>query len=142
MMSLTKHIQYLFKDKTDNQYIQLFRYTFVGGIAFIVDFGSLFAFTEYCNIYYLTSAALAFLLGLTTNYFLSIVWVFNRRAVDKKWLEFLIFAIIGIIGLGLNELIIWFFTEKLLFHYLISKIVSTILVYLWNFFVRKYILFK
>ena len=132
----------LLKDRTDNTFIQLFRYTFVGGIAFIVDFSMLFVFTEIFSIYYLISAAIAFLLGLTTNYFLSIFWVFHKHTINNRWYEFGVFALIGIVGLGLNEFFIWFFTEHIHFHYLLSKIVSTVFVYLWNFFARKFILFR
>lgn len=140
--TISGYLHSLFKEKTNNTFIQLFRYTFAGGIAFIVDFGSLFCLTEFFSIHYLISAAFAFILGLTTNYLLSIIWVFSSRNVGKKWLEFIIFAIIGIIGLGMNEFVIWFFTEKAMFHYLLSKIISTIIVYSWNFFARKYLLFK
>ena len=140
---MIKHtIDKLLRNKTDDISIQFFRSIFVGGLATIVDFGFLYFFTEFVNIYYLTSAALAFILGLTTNYILSIVWVFNRRKFTKKWLEFVIFAIIGIAGLILNELIIWFFTEYVHFHYLLSKAVSTIVVFSWNFLARKFILFR
>ncbi len=139
---IRKLVDDLFINKTNNTLIQLFRYTFVGGIAFIIDFGSLFALTEFFHIHYLISAAIAFLFGLSTNYCLSILWVFDKRAVQSRWMEFFIFGFIGLIGLGLNELIIWFFTEKIHFHYLISKIVSTIVVYCWNFFVRKLTLFR
>ena len=140
---MIKHtIDKLFKSRTNSISIQFFRSIFVGGLATIVDFGFLYFFTEFVNIYYLTSAALAFILGLTTNYILSIVWVFNRRKFTKKWLEFVIFAIIGIVGLILNELIIWYFTEYLHFHYLLSKVVSTIVVFSWNFLARKFILFR
>jgi putative flippase GtrA len=132
----------LLKNRTDNTFIQLFRYTFVGGIAFIVDFSTLFVFTEIFAIYYLISAAIAFLLGLATNYFLSIFWVFHKHTMSNRWHEFGIFALIGIVGLGLNEFFIWFFTEHIHFHYLLSKIVSTVFVYLWNFFARKFILFR
>ncbi|MCK4654143.1 MAG: GtrA family protein [Candidatus Cloacimonetes bacterium] len=132
----------LLKDKTDNTLIQLFRYTFVGGIAFIFDFSTLYLLTEFFQVYYLISAAIAFLLGLTINYVLSIFWVFKTRVIKSKWLEFGIFALIGIIGLGLNELIIWTFTEYVGFHYMASKIVSTLIIYLWNFFTRKYILYN
>jgi putative flippase GtrA len=132
----------LLKDKTDNTLIQLFRYTFVGGIAFIFDFSTLYLLTEFFQVYYLISAAIAFLLGLTINYVLSIFWVFKTRVIKSKWLEFGIFALIGIIGLGLNELIIWTFTEYVGFHYMASKIVSTVIIYLWNFFTRKYILYN
>lgn len=132
----------LFRYQTDNTLIQLFRYTIVGGFAFIVDFCSLFIFTEFFNVHYLVSAALAFLLGLTTNYILSIIWVFDRRTLSSRWIELGIFAFIGVIGLGFNELFIWFFTEYVHFHYLMSKIVSTVFVYLWNFFARKFTLFR
>lgn len=128
--------------KSDKTFIQLFRYGFVGGIAYCVDFGFLFFLTEVIKIHYLISAAIAFILGLITNYALSILWVFPKRTLADKRMEFLIFSIIGLIGLGLNEVIIWSFTELIHFHYLISKIFSTIVVFFWNFLARKKVLFS
>ena len=128
--------------KSDKTSIQLLRYGIVGGIAYSVDFGFLFFLTEFIKIHYLVSAAIAFILGLLTNYVLSILWVFPKRTLADKRIEFLIFSIIGLIGLGLNEVIIWFFTELVHFHYLISKIFSTVVVFLWNFLARKKILFS
>ncbi len=88
----------LFVEKTDNTFIQLFRYTFVGGAAFIVDFGSLYLLTDFAGFHYLHSAAIAFILGLIVNYILSILWVFKSRVVNKRIIEFIIFAMIGIVG--------------------------------------------
>jgi len=127
---------------TDNTLIQLFRYTFVGGAAWLVDMGSLCAFTELAHVHYLYSAALAFVMGLAVNYALSVVWVFNRRTINNRSSEFLIFAAIGIFGLAFNEAFIWFFTEEMAMHYMLSKVVSTAFVYLWNFFARKFILYR
>lgn len=132
----------IFREKTDNTLFQLIRYTFVGGFAFIVDFGTLFLLTEYLNLHYLVSAAIAFILGLVTNYFLSIGWVFTKHSVSDKRIEFIVFALIGLAGLGLNELFLWLFTDLAGMYYLISKILTAVLVYLWNFFVRKLILFN
>lgn len=132
----------IFREKTDNTLFQLIRYTFVGGFAFIVDFGTLFLLTEYLNLHYLVSAAIAFILGLVTNYFLSIGWVFTRHSVSDKRIEFIVFTLIGLAGLGLNELFLWLFTDLAGMYYLISKILTAVLVYLWNFFVRKLILFN
>jgi len=134
-------ISFIFS-KSDKTFVQLFKYGFVGGIAYIVDFGFLFFLTEVFKIHYLISAAVAFTLGLLTNYALSILWVFPKRTLANKQIEFLIFSIIGLIGLGLNEIIIWFFTESIHFHYLISKIFSTVVIFFWNFFARKKILFS
>ena len=134
-------IKSVFKEKTDNTLVQLFRYTFVGGFAFIVDFGTLFILTEYCNIQYLVSGAVGFILGLTINYFLSVKWVFSTRVVESRIMEFWYFSLIGIAGLGLNELLLWVLTDILTVYYLLSKIITTIILYLWNFFLRKFILF-
>lgn len=56
-------------EPTDNTLIQLLRYTFVGGTAFIVDFGLLYVLTEYLNLHYLYSATLSFIAGVIVNYF-------------------------------------------------------------------------
>ena len=130
-------------NKTDKTVIQIFRYIIVGAIAFTFDFGTLLFLTEILNIYYLVSAAFAFIIGITTNYVLSIGWVFKYRAIEKKWIELGIFSLIGFIGLIYNELIMWFFTDYINFsHYSISKIISSGLVFFWNFFAKKYILFR
>lgn len=135
-------IDQLFKHKTNHVFIQLLRYTFVGGLAFIFDFGSLYILTEKFSVHYLISAAIAFLLGLTINYGLSISWVFDNRSINSRSVEFLIFTVIGLVGLVLNEFIIWFFTTILNTHYLSSKLISAVGVYLWNFFIRRYMLFR
>lgn len=134
-------IKHLFKGKTDNTFLQLFRYTFVGGLAFVVDFGLLFLLTELAHFHYLTSAAFAFLAGLLVNYILSKLWVFNTSSFKNRIIEFLVFAFIGVIGLGLTELLMWAFTEVIGTHYMLSKVLTTALVYFWNFFARKIIIF-
>lgn len=132
----------IFKNQTDNVFIQFFRYAFVGGIAFLVDFTVLYFFTDIIHIYYLISAAMAFLLGVVANYILSISWVFPKKRFQRKSLEFGIFAFIGIIGLCFNEIIIWIFTERMYFHYLVSKMFSAGFVLALNFSARKFLLFR
>ena len=135
-------IDKLFKKKSDDLLIQLFRYIFVGGLAFLVDFGLLYFFTEYLHIYYLISASMSFIIGLVVNYLLSIKWVFGNRQLKNRTSEFVVFGVIGLVGLGLNALIIWLLTDFASVYYLISKIISTVLVFLFNFFARRYLLFN
>ena len=132
----------LLKQQSERTIIQLFRYFVVGGAAFLVDFGSLFVLTDFFGVYYLISAAIAFILGLIVNYGLSISWVFNNRKLENSTLEFGVFSLIGIVGLGLNEIFIWFFTAEIGFYYLISKMISAVIVLFWNFFARKFVLFR
>lgn len=131
----------LFVLKTNNLLVQLIRYTFVGGFAFAVDFGLLYVLTEYAGCFYLVSATLSFLAGLAVNYSLSVLWIF-KSVTSNKLLEFALFSLIGIVGLGFNDFFIWLFTEKLHLFYMYSKLIAVILVYLWNFFGRKYLVFN
>ena len=131
----------LFVYKTNNLLIQLICYTIVGGLAFIVDFGLLFLLTEYFGLYYILSATCSFLAGLLVNYYISTAWVFEST-IKSKQLEFTLFSLIGVVGLGLNDLLIWTFTEKFHIYYMLSKLITAILVYLWNFLGRKYLVFS
>ena len=97
--------------------------------------------TEFANFHYLTSAAIAFVAGLVVNYVLSKLWVFNKSSYKNKVAEFLMFALIGVIGLGFTELLMWLFTDIFGAYYIISKILTTMLVYFWNFFARKFMIF-
>jgi len=135
-------ISTVLKKKTDNTFIQLFRYGIVGGIAYLVDFGLLFFLTEEGGLPYLLSAAISFLAGLTTNYLLSIFWVFKTRSMENRMAEFSVFAFIGLVGLGFNELFLWVFTSLMGWYYLVSKLAATPLVFLWNFFARRFTLFS
>ena len=49
----------LFKDPTDNVYIQIFRYFLAGSVAYVVDYTSLIVSVEVFKVYYLTAAAVA-----------------------------------------------------------------------------------
>lgn len=138
---IKKWFHTLFVAPTDNWLLQLFRYGFVGGTAFLVDYGTLFALTHFAGVSYLWSAAIAFVLGLITNYIISISWVFRHNDKMHIWQEFAFFTIVGIIGLLLNELIMFVGTDLIQFHYMISKLISTGIVFFWNFFARKYLVF-
>ncbi len=131
------------KNKRQSNLIkQLILYGIVGGVAFIADYGCLWILTEYYHCHYLLSAAIAFILGLAINYVLSTKWVFIDRKYESRWVEFLFFTFIGIVGLILNEILIFVVSRVFTKHYMIGKIISTIVVFFWNFLARKYLLFK
>lgn len=140
-MKLKKLLNKLFFIKTNNAYIQFFRSTFVGAIATVADMGLLYILTDFAHIHYLISTGIAFILGTIVNYILSIFWVFKEKKLKSKAAEFIIFSIIGVIGLLLNELFMWLFTDIAGLHYLLSKIIATIIVFLFNFLTRKKFLF-
>lgn len=144
MAEKKKFLYKLFIEESLDVKIQFFRYVFVGGIAAVVNIGTLFIFTEIFKIYYLVANILGFIFGLTVNYILSKKLVFAKEVEMNKAIEFIIYSIIGVVGLGLDTLFIWIFTDKIGIFYMISKIISTGLVFIWNFSGRKllYIIVK
>ena len=132
----------LFKQHTDNIFLQFFRYQFVGGLAFLVDFFLLFFFTSYCGIYYLLSGILSFIISVIVNYVLSVVWVFNPDKSKNHIVEFNSFLVISVIGLGFTELLLFIFTDYLSLYYLYSKILSAVIVMFWNFGARRVFLYR
>lgn len=130
-------IDKLLKDPTDNIIIQLFRYVFVGGTAFIVDIFFLYVFSDIFGIYYLISAIFSFVISVLVNYAMSIRWVFNQDNIENRVVEFNLFLLISTIGLVFTEILLYFFTDICGIHYLISKIISAIIVLFWNFLARR-----
>lgn len=127
---------------TDRLFGQFLRYVLVGGISFVVDMCLLVTLTEMWGVDYLASAAIGFFAGLATNYLLSITWVFEARAISDPLTEFLVFAAIGLGGLALTEAFLWIGSEWLLVDYRITKVATVVVVLIWNFGLRKWILFR
>jgi putative flippase GtrA len=131
----------LFVAQSDHVIIQFVRYGFVAGVAFIIDFGLLYVFTSHLHINYLLSSTMSFSISLVANYFLSVAWVFSRSAY-KRSVEVSAFIAIGLVGLALNEFIIWLCTSKFGIYYLVSKLIAVAIVFFWSFAARRYFLFR
>ena len=124
---------------------QFVRYLVTGGFAFVVDF-LLYAFCLYeLSWHYLVANLVGLVAGLVINYVMSVAWVFSeckRVLEDRKTVEFGVFAIVGIIGVGINELLMLLMVGMLDANEMKSKIVAAILVLVWNFGARKMVLFR
>ncbi|MBQ6687504.1 MAG: GtrA family protein [Bacilli bacterium] len=121
---------------------QLFKFGVVGGSAFLIDYGFLALLTEVFSINYLISSAVSFTLSVIYNYALSVIWVFEVDSNSNPQKNFIIFLILSILGLLFNQFLMWCGTDLLNIHYLIIKIVATILVMIYNFITRKIFLEK
>ncbi len=128
--------------KSDSAAVQLLRSVFSSVLAFAVDFGLLVLLTEVLRVHYLLSAACGFVTGTSLGYRISVRWVFNRRRVRRRTVEFTVFLLVGAVGLALNELLLWLFTEPLGVYYLISRLLAGSIIFFVNFFARRTLLFR
>ncbi len=116
---------------------QLGKYFGVALIGLFFDFFTLIFLREVIGVNYLLAAMGGFIVGLLVVYFLSNKVVFTNPKIKSSTIQFVIFAIIGLVGLGILSFLMWLFTEIMGFNYIISKVFSTIFVYCWNFFARR-----
>jgi putative flippase GtrA len=147
-------IKKLFHNTADHPLIQFVRYMMAGGLAFLVNAVLLFCLTipDFFQKYYLIAASVSFIAGVIVAYILSVMWVFSRRNVSNKKLEFVLFVAVGVVGLVFNSVIITLCTEILFLKYFpitdkhirinVSNVVSTAVVFIWNFTARKLALFR
>lgn len=132
----------LFVGKTNKTLIHVFRSILSSNLGFYVDFGLLAFLVEILGLNYLVAASVSFTAGTTLTYFFSVRWIFARRNVRDRRIEYLLFIAVGVIGVLLNGALLWVFTELVGVHYLLSKIIVSGAVFFWNFFARKRLLFR
>lgn len=116
---------------------QLFKFGIVGGIAFVIDYGLLYLLTEKIGIYYLVSSLISFSVSVIFNYIASVLLVFDVDKEKSKVRNFIYFIGLSIVGLGINELIMWGGVDKLHIYYMLVKLFATAVVMVFNFITRK-----
>jgi len=116
---------------------QFMKFGVVGVIAFCIDYGLLIFCTEVLHINYLVSATIGFTVSVIFNYLASMRFVFKHKEDMSRRREFIIFVVLSVIGLLINNGLMWAGVEMLNIHYLITKIFATAVVMVWNFVTRK-----
>jgi putative flippase GtrA len=138
-------------DPSTTTFQQLVRGILVGGIAALADLSVFSLGVQLLGIHHIVSNSVAFVFGLTVNYLLSREWVFGRK-VHHTRRDFLLFSLIGLIGLLISNLLLFVFIDLRLLSILLphagnrimkilAKLLTIILVFLWNFFVRRRVVF-
>lgn len=142
---------------------QMIKFSFVGIVCFLIDFAiSTVLFYLLFNAWNVMTRGAAtaaggffgFTISVVLNYILSMKFVFERKEDMSRKKEFVVFVILSIIGLGVNELILLgcnavYETNAFLletFHdtlwFAASKIIATAMVMIYNFISRKIFLEK
>ena len=121
---------------TRERMLEIIRFCFVGGVSFLMDYGILFALTEFAGVYYLYSSAISFSVTVVFNYWLCVIYVF-KDAKKQSTRRAIIFFGTGVVGLLLNQLCMWFFVDVAGLYYMIAKIFATAIVTIWNYVTKR-----
>ena len=122
--------------------IQIFKFVIVGGIATIIDWLIYFILYKFIKLEPIIANIISFSVSVVYNYYASCKYVFKVNKEKSKTRQFTEFIIFSLIGLGINELLIFIFVNKLSWNAMLVKILATIIVMVFNFITRKKFLEK
>ena len=119
---------------------QFVLYLIVGGIATIVEWVIFYILNKFGHVHYMGATALAFVVSTFANWLFGRLLLFQER--ENVWKELLKIYATSIIGLILNLLLMWLAVEIFTLPEMLSKMIATAIVFLWNFFIRKFVIYK
>ena len=112
--------------------MRFIRFGIVGCSGMLVDFGVTWLCKEKLRWNKYLSNSLGFVLAATNNYVWNRLWTFESES-EAVVREYLSFVVIAMIGLGLNNLIVYLLHERLRLNFYLSKLIAVGCVTIWNF---------
>ena len=119
--------------------LQYCKFAVVGIASVIVDYVFMVFLTENSafGLDYFQASAFSYTLSVFVNYVLSMKYVFHSREDMGKVKEASIYFMLSLVGLFLNQMIMWAAVEVLHMYYVGAKLLSTLLVTNYNYLSRK-----
>lgn len=137
-------------DYTNNEFIKVILYLFVGGTAALVEWGLFYFFFYYLLVglglsvdaLTMVSTALAFGLSTLYHYFLGNILVFDSGSKYDKSKELSLVFLVSIMGLVFNLVLMYIFVGVLAWQPMFAKVLTSCIVVVWNYLSRKKWIFK
>ena len=120
---------------------QALRYGLAAFLGFVADYGTLLFLKETLGLHYLAAVPIAFVVGIAANYLVGVLFVFRRGNWSMR-MELALFLGISLLALAVTELSMYCFTGLMNVDYRISRVLTGVVTYLFNFFARRWILYR
>ena len=117
-------------------------YLFVGGAATLVEWLFFWLFEGVLHIQYLVATVLAIVISTFSNWLFGRLWTFKDSQKGNVLLEIGKIYVASIVGLLLNLLIMWALVDGIHLHEMLSKIIATGIVFLYNYLVRIWVIYR
>jgi len=119
---------------------QVIRYFFVGGTAALTVWVTFFLCSR-AGIFYAISTCIAFLIATFVNFFLGRKFAFAKKSTGTKQ-EAIAVYLVSFVGLLINLGLMYLFVSLFSWNELFSKLIATSIAFFWNFFSRKWFIYK
>ena len=121
--------------------LKFIKFCLVGLSGMLIDFGTTWVLKEKVRVNKYIANSTGFILAATSNYIWNRFWTFHSENTHVAT-EYLSFILISLAGLGINNLILYFFNDKLKFNFYLSKLIAVGFVTIWNFVLNYLITFS
>ncbi len=117
------------------------KFCVVGGSGVVVDFGITYIAKEWLRLNKYVANSLGFICAATSNYVLNRMWTFSSTDphIAQQYLRFIGFSLIG---LAINNLVIYLLHGRIKCNFYIVKLIATGVVTFWNFFMNYIFTFQ
>jgi putative flippase GtrA len=122
-------------------FFKLVKFCVVGFSGMVVDFGTTWLLKEKGGINKYLANSTGFVLATTSNYFLNRIWTFHSHNQEIAF-EYMSFLGISVIGLALNNFIIYLLTAKFHLNFYVAKFFAIGVVTIWNFVMNYLVTFS
>ncbi|MCC9136832.1 GtrA family protein [Pontibacter silvestris] len=115
--------------------LKFLKFGLVGVTGTVLDFGITYLAKEKLKWNKYLANSCGFIIAVSNNYYLNRIWTFNNTDPNIGW-QFSKFMTVALIGLLLNNLIIYLLTERMKLNFYFAKLSATFIVFIWNFFLN------
>lgn len=123
-----------------SRFRNLILYGIIGGFCAALDFGVYSVLCYWDFMPYMVANIISIHIGILTSFALN--RSINFKVTDKVTTRFLSFYMVGLVGLGISEGMLYLMVTKGGWNEIVCKLVSIVVVALIQFLLNKYITFR
>lgn len=112
--------------------VKFIKFSLVGTSGLFIDYGITYVLKEKAHFQKYIANSLGFVSAVCTNYILNRIWTFQSQNPAVA-VEYTKFFVISIIGLGINNLVLFIFHGIFKKNFYLSKLIAIGVTTFWNF---------
>jgi putative flippase GtrA len=117
------------------------KFCIVGSSGMVIDFGTTWLLKEKVRINKYIANSTGFIFAATSNYILNRCWTFHS-VNSQVATEYLSFVLISVVGLGINNFVLYLLTDRIKLNFYLSKLFAIGVVTIWNFCMNYLVTFR
>jgi putative flippase GtrA len=122
--------------------LKLMRFLVSGSIGAATNIAALYICTDIFGVWYIYSGIIAFLASTAVSFVLQKLWTFKDRSKERIKRQAALYLSLATFNLGINTILLYVFTDVFHVYYILSQIITSILIAFGSYFAYNFIFNK